>query len=171
MNAVVKDDKADAKANPNANPEAELKAHSNAEPETGLDAPTKAQAPGAQPRVDLHVLFRQSGLAGVPDEIDRDLGGLAPGRTRIREIAAQRLAGCAPTHRARLREAHRPFADTLGSGASANPADPAALTLLTPPISARAACSPNLSVTRRATPPNPSYPLRRRASCVTQTLR
>jgi hypothetical protein len=66
------------------------------------------------------------------------------------------------------------FANAPGGSASADSvdsADPAALSLLTPPISARAACSPNLSVTRQATPPNPSYPLRRRASCVTQTLR
>ncbi|WP_227747011.1 hypothetical protein [Paraburkholderia franconis] len=161
MNAVVKDAKAE--------PKAELIADSKAKPETGLEAQTKAQAPGAQQQVDLLALFRKSGIAGVPDEIDRDPGGLAPIRTRIGEFAAQRrLVGRAPGDRARLREANRLLADTPSSGASA---DPAALTLLTPPISARAACSPNLSVTRRATPPNPSYPLRRRASCVTQTLR
>ncbi|MEX3936585.1 hypothetical protein AB4Y32_33245 [Paraburkholderia phymatum] len=155
MNAVVKD----AKATPKA------------EPEAGLEARTKAQAPGAQPQVDLLALFRESGIAGVPEQLDRVLAGLAPVMTRIREIAARRLVGRAADHRARLRQANRLFADALSGGARAEPAGPAALTLLTPPIPARAASSPNLSVTRQAAPPNPSYPLSRRASCVTQTLR
>ncbi|SIT41348.1 hypothetical protein BN2476_280058 [Paraburkholderia piptadeniae] len=152
MNVVVKDAKAASKAEPKAAPEAQ----------------TKAQAPGAQPQIDLLALLRKSGIAGVPDELDRGLAGLAPVRTRIREIVGQRLIGRARDDRARRREANRLFADVLSVGARA---DPDTLTLLTPPISARAACSPNLSVTRQATPPNPSYPLCRRASCVTQTLR
>ncbi|MFP3624308.1 CbbX protein, partial [Burkholderia sp. SIMBA_051] len=39
-------------------------------------------------RVDLLALFRESGIADVLDELDRDLIGLAPVKTRIREIAA-----------------------------------------------------------------------------------
>jgi len=156
MNAVVKDAKATPKAEPEAGPEAQTKAQ------------LKAQAPRARPQVDLFALFRKSGIAGVLEQLDRVLAGLAPVMTRIREIAAQRLVGRAADDRARLRQANRLFADALSRGARA---ERAALTLLTPPISARAACSPNLSVTRQATPPNPSYPLSRRASCVTQTSR
>jgi probable Rubsico expression protein CbbX len=38
--------------------------------------------------VDLARLYRDSGIAEVLDELDRDLVGLAPVKTRIREIAA-----------------------------------------------------------------------------------
>ena len=53
----------------------------------------KAEQAAQAPRVDLLALFRESGIAGVLDELDRDLVGLAPVKTRIREIAAQLLVG------------------------------------------------------------------------------
>ncbi|CAG9190864.1 Protein CbxX, plasmid [Paraburkholderia caribensis] len=52
-----------------------------------------AQKETQAPRVDLLALFRESGIAEVLDELDRDLVGLAPVKTRIREIAAQLLVG------------------------------------------------------------------------------
>src|ERR1700712_3183309 len=39
-------------------------------------------------RIDLAELYRQSNIAGVLDELDQDLVGLVPVKTRIREIAA-----------------------------------------------------------------------------------
>src|SRR5258706_10488818 len=74
------------------------------------DRPVDAEA-GANtapaPRVDLVALFRDSGIGDVLAELDRDLVGLAPVKTRIREIAAHLLveraretlglAGGAPT--------------------------------------------------------------------------
>jgi probable Rubsico expression protein CbbX len=48
-----------------------------------------AQAPqGAAERVDLDALFRESQVGGVLEALERDLVGLAPVKTRIREIAA-----------------------------------------------------------------------------------
>ncbi|WP_227247429.1 CbbX protein [Paraburkholderia caribensis] len=52
-----------------------------------------AQKETQAPRVDLLALFNESGIAEVLDELDRDLVGLAPVKTRIREIAAQLLVG------------------------------------------------------------------------------
>ena len=43
------------------------------------------------PSVDLVALFRKSAVGDVLAELDRDLVGLAPVKTRIREIAAQLL--------------------------------------------------------------------------------
>ena len=51
---------------------------------------TPAIAP-AEPRVDLVALFRESAVGDVLAELDRDLVGLTPVKTRIREIAAQLL--------------------------------------------------------------------------------
>jgi len=45
----------------------------------------------AMPSVDLVALFRESAVGDVLAELDRDLVGLAPVKTRIREIAAQLL--------------------------------------------------------------------------------
>jgi probable Rubsico expression protein CbbX len=42
----------------------------------------------AETRVDLRRDYEESGVAGVLDELDRELIGLAPVKTRIREIAA-----------------------------------------------------------------------------------
>jgi probable Rubsico expression protein CbbX len=42
-------------------------------------------------QVNLLTLYRESGIGGVLAELDRDLVGLAPVKTRIREIAAQLL--------------------------------------------------------------------------------
>jgi probable Rubsico expression protein CbbX len=53
-------------------------------------ATTPATAP-AEPRVDLVALFRESAVGDVLAELDRDLVGLTPVKTRIREIAAQLL--------------------------------------------------------------------------------
>jgi probable Rubsico expression protein CbbX len=50
----------------------------------GAHAPTGS-------RVDLVGLFRESGIGDVLAELDRDLVGLAPVKTRIREIAAHLL--------------------------------------------------------------------------------
>jgi probable Rubsico expression protein CbbX len=41
--------------------------------------------------IDLAALYRESGIGAVLDELDRDLVGLAPVKTRIREIAAHLL--------------------------------------------------------------------------------
>ena len=59
------------------------------------------------PNVDLAALYRDSGIGDVLAELDRDLVGLAPVKTRIREVAAHLLveraraslglAGGAPT--------------------------------------------------------------------------
>ncbi len=51
---------------------------------------TPAVAP-AEPHVDLVALFRESAVGDVLAELDRDLVGLTPVKTRIREIAAQLL--------------------------------------------------------------------------------
>jgi probable Rubsico expression protein CbbX len=52
-------------------------------------APAESAPDG--PHVNLLALYRESGIAGVLTELDRDLVGLAPVKTRIREIAAQLL--------------------------------------------------------------------------------
>jgi probable Rubsico expression protein CbbX len=69
--------------------------------DASLDLPTRERAEVAQAeeeaqaptrtRVDLVGLFRESGIGDVLAELDRDLVGLAPVKTRIREIAAQLL--------------------------------------------------------------------------------
>ena len=75
-------------------------------------APSVARA-GAQdlrqgpPHIDLAALYRDSGIGDVLTELDRDLVGLVPVKTRIREVAAHLLverardslglAGGAPT--------------------------------------------------------------------------
>jgi probable Rubsico expression protein CbbX len=43
------------------------------------------------PQVDLAALYRDSGIGDVLGELDRDLVGLAPVKTRIREVAAHLL--------------------------------------------------------------------------------
>ncbi|TGQ24186.1 CbbX protein, partial [Mesorhizobium sp. M00.F.Ca.ET.216.01.1.1] len=43
------------------------------------------------PNIDLAALYRDSGIGEVLAELDRDLVGLAPVKTRIREIAAHLL--------------------------------------------------------------------------------
>src|SRR5260370_30510776 len=45
--------------------------------------------------VDLAALYAESSIAGVLDELDRDLVGLVPVKTRIREIAALLLVEAA----------------------------------------------------------------------------
>jgi len=55
---------------------------------TQTDAP---EAPGEPSRVDLAALYRDSGIGDVLAELDRDLVGLVPVKTRIREIAAHLL--------------------------------------------------------------------------------
>jgi probable Rubsico expression protein CbbX len=52
---------------------------------TTVESETQDQT---EARVDLRREYEQSGVAGVLDELDRDLIGLAPVKTRIREIAA-----------------------------------------------------------------------------------
>ncbi len=52
---------------------------------TTVESETQGQA---EARVDLRREYEQSGVAAVLDELDRDLIGLAPVKTRIREIAA-----------------------------------------------------------------------------------
>ncbi|TAL96520.1 MAG: CbbX protein [Paraburkholderia sp.] len=59
--------------------------------EAELDLPVSvpcARTPAAHATVDLVGLFRDSGIGDVLAELDRDLVGLAPVKTRIREIAA-----------------------------------------------------------------------------------
>jgi len=46
------------------------------------DAPTRS------PVIDLEATFIASGIGPVLDQLDRELGGLAPVKRRIREIAA-----------------------------------------------------------------------------------
>jgi probable Rubsico expression protein CbbX len=55
------------------------------------DAEPESAAATGIPRVDLVGLFRESGIGDVLAELDRDLVGLAPVKTRIREIAAHLL--------------------------------------------------------------------------------
>ncbi|MGH8778004.1 CbbX protein [Paraburkholderia sp.] len=67
----------------------------------------QASTEDATPQVDLSALYRDSGIGDVLAELDRDLVGLVPVKTRIREIAAHLLverardalglAGSAPT--------------------------------------------------------------------------
>jgi Mrp family chromosome partitioning ATPase len=78
-------------------------------PDTRTAAPqADAPPPGNEtPHVDLAALYRDSGIGDVLGELDRDLVGLAPVKTRIREVAAHLLverardslglAGAAPT--------------------------------------------------------------------------
>lgn len=71
------------------------------------DAATLQDSRTQVPQVDLAALYRDSGIGDVLAELDRDLVGLAPVKTRIREIAAHLLverardslglAGGAPT--------------------------------------------------------------------------
>ncbi|NVH73475.1 CbbX protein [Paraburkholderia sp. JPY432] len=66
-----------------------------------------AHSDDATPHIDLAALYRDSGIGDVLGELDRDLVGLAPVKTRIREVAAHLLveraraslglAGGAPT--------------------------------------------------------------------------
>jgi probable Rubsico expression protein CbbX len=74
--------------------------------ETAAPAAPPAAQPAAQ-QVDLAALYRDSGIGDVLGELDRDLVGLTPVKTRIREVAAHLLverardslglAGGAPT--------------------------------------------------------------------------
>jgi probable Rubsico expression protein CbbX len=61
-------------------------------------APAAAVTPAAAAAVDLSQAYRDSNIDGLLDELDRELVGLAPVKTRIREIAALLLV-------AKLREA------------------------------------------------------------------
>ena len=54
-----------------------------------------------QPTIDLQQAFEESGIREVLDQLDRELVGLAPVKTRIREIAALLLVD-------KLRREHRP---------------------------------------------------------------
>ncbi|CAG4891882.1 CbbX protein [Paraburkholderia gardini] len=58
-----------------------------AEPDLPAAVP-RTQTPAADAAVDLVGLFRDSGIGDVLAELDRDLVGLTPVKTRIREIAA-----------------------------------------------------------------------------------
>jgi len=62
----------------------------NAESATLAPAEPVARESRAAP-VDLAALYRDAGIGGVLDELERDLVGLAPVKTRIREIAAHLL--------------------------------------------------------------------------------
>ena len=55
------------------------------------ESATQPAAKPDMPSVDLVELFRESTVGDVLAELDRDLVGLAPVKTRIREIAAQLL--------------------------------------------------------------------------------
>jgi probable Rubsico expression protein CbbX len=55
------------------------------------ESATQSAAKPDMPSVDLVELFRESTVGDVLAELDRDLVGLAPVKTRIREIAAQLL--------------------------------------------------------------------------------
>src|SRR6201991_3033671 len=70
----------------------ELRARSapHASPQGKLEPP-QPNTPHEASHVNLLTLFRESGIADVLAELDRDLVGLAPVKTRIREIAAQLL--------------------------------------------------------------------------------
>lgn len=59
------------------------------EPEANTAAQGGAGAPGQS--TDLAGIYRESGVGDVLDELDRDLIGLVPVKTRIREIAAYLL--------------------------------------------------------------------------------
>ncbi|WP_232624395.1 CbbX protein [Paraburkholderia ginsengisoli] len=71
------------------------------------DADDTLDARPEAPQVDLAALYRDSGIGDVLGELDRDLVGLTPVKTRIREVAAHLLverardslglAGGAPT--------------------------------------------------------------------------
>ena len=65
----------------------------SAEATVDMPAPdaTAAPEPTDAPQVDLVALFHDSGIGDVLAELDRDLVGLVPVKTRIREIAAQLL--------------------------------------------------------------------------------
>src|SRR5215469_15240842 len=78
----------------------------------------EAQAAGIQPeeRVDLRRDYEESGLGAILDEIDRELIGLKPVKTRIREIAALLLVERA---RKRLGLAHE--TPTLHMSFTGNP--------------------------------------------------
>src|SRR5215469_9438233 len=78
----------------------------------------EAQAAGLQPeeRVDLRRDYEESGLGAILDEIDRELIGLKPVKTRIREIAALLLVERA---RKRLGLAHE--TPTLHMSFTGNP--------------------------------------------------
>ena len=67
-------------------------------------------------RADLHREYEESGVAALLDELDRDLIGLAPVKTRIREIAALLLVERA---RKKLGLAHE--APTLHMSFTGNP--------------------------------------------------
>ena len=62
----------------------------SAEATVDMPAPETTEATEA-PQVDLVALFHDSGIGDVLAELDRDLVGLVPVKTRIREIAAQLL--------------------------------------------------------------------------------
>ncbi len=55
-------------------------------PETA--EPLAASSPAAEPSIDLDGLYRQSGIGDLLAGMDRELVGLVPVKTRIREIAA-----------------------------------------------------------------------------------
>ncbi|MFM0154389.1 CbbX protein [Paraburkholderia sediminicola] len=81
--------------------------NANAPSSVARDAAAARDSRAQAPHVDLAALYRDSGIGDVLAELDRDLVGLAPVKTRIREVAAHLLverardslglAGGAPT--------------------------------------------------------------------------
>ncbi|MFM0080010.1 CbbX protein [Paraburkholderia sediminicola] len=81
--------------------------NANAPSSVARDAAAVRDSRAQAPHVDLAALYRDSGIGDVLAELDRDLVGLAPVKTRIREVAAHLLverardslglAGGAPT--------------------------------------------------------------------------
>ncbi|MFM0639438.1 CbbX protein [Paraburkholderia metrosideri] len=81
--------------------------NANAPSSVARDAAAVRDSRAQAPHVDLAALYRDSGIGDVLAELDRDLVGLAPVKTRIREVAAHLLverardslglAGSAPT--------------------------------------------------------------------------
>jgi probable Rubsico expression protein CbbX len=60
--------------------------------EADADTAARERERGAQPQqIDLAALYRDAGIGEVLAELDRDLVGLAPVKTRIREVAAHLL--------------------------------------------------------------------------------
>ena len=63
--------------------------------------------------IDLRALLAESGVGEVLDELDRELVGLAPVKTRLREIASLLVVDKARAAIARLREM-RTYAEPAG---------------------------------------------------------
>ncbi|MFM0012456.1 CbbX protein [Paraburkholderia sediminicola] len=65
--------------------------NANAPSSVARDAAAVRDSRAQAPHVDLAALYRDSGIGDVLAELDRDLVGLAPVKTRIREVAAHLL--------------------------------------------------------------------------------